>query len=62
MSSTLFLFLVANNVSSDERDKYWVINAISGIVGNIIFCVEFLVNRFGSKKSAYDNPYSMLNE
>ncbi|MBS1599594.1 MAG: hypothetical protein JST75_15320 [Bacteroidetes bacterium] len=57
MSSTLFLFIISNNLSVNEMKKYWAINNISSLVSNIIFCIAFLVSRFGSKNPIFENPY-----
>ena len=61
-SSTLFLFIISNNLSANEMKKYWSINYISSIVANVIFCIAFLVNRFGSRKPLFENPYEDVLE
>jgi len=46
LSGTLFLFVMAHNLSPAEIKRYWFINNISNVITNIIFCIAFLVNRF----------------
>jgi len=62
MSSTLFLFIISNNLSVKEMKKYWAINNISGIIANIIFCIAFLVNRFVSRSPIFEKPYEDVLE
>lgn len=59
-AATLFLFILANNLSEKEIEKYWIINNIASIVSNILFSIAFLVNRFvpqnpPSERSLYPN-------
>jgi len=49
VASTLFLYLIANNLSNDEMEKYWRINDYSNILTNIIFSAAFLLYRFQHK-------------
>ena len=49
VSSTLFLYLIANNLSNEEMQKYWRINDYSNILTNIIFSSAFLLYRFQLK-------------
>lgn len=56
MSSTLFLFIIANNLSTQERDKYWIINKISSILTNIIFCIAFVRNKYAQSSPSLENP------
>lgn len=49
VSSTLFLYLIANNLSNDEMQKYWRINDYSNILTNVIFSSAFLLYRFQHK-------------
>lgn len=49
ISSTLFLYLIANNLSADEMKKYWRINDYSNIITNVIFSSAFLLYHFQHK-------------
>jgi hypothetical protein len=49
VSSTLFLYLIANNLSNEEMQNYWRINDYSNILTNIIFSASFLLYRFQHK-------------
>jgi hypothetical protein len=49
IASTLFLYLIANNLSADEMQKYWRINDYSNILTNVIFSSAFLLYRFRHK-------------
>ena len=67
MSSTLFLFIMANNLPSKLRDKYWMINKISNLISSIIICIAFVLNRKTNQKSnsAIEEPsfdYSNIPE
>ncbi len=63
MSSTLFLFILANNLTEKELQKYWIINNLSNIITNIIFCIAFLVNRFVPQNPSSEKPlYSGMPE
>jgi len=57
MSSTLFLYIIAKDLSDDEIKKYWIINNISNTVTNIIFGIAFLVFRFSTPNPS-EQPYS----
>lgn len=52
MAGTLFLFIVSDN----ENDKYWFINNFFNIITNLLFCIAFLVQRFGPKNPSSDLP------
>ena len=45
MSSTLFLFIMANNLPQNLRDKYWTINKVSNLISSLIICIAFVLNR-----------------
>jgi len=62
MSGTLFLFIIANNLSEKEFHKYWVINNASNVITNLIFCIAFLVNRFASPNPLFEKPYEDVLE
>ena len=62
MSGTLFLFIIANSLSTKEMEKYWAINNLSNVITNIIFCIAFLVNRFVSRSPILEKPYEDVLE
>ena len=51
MASTLFLFIIAGNLSEQEKAKYWTINSISNIISNVIFAIAFI-----KAKNNFKNP------
>jgi len=61
MSGTLFLFIMASNLSDTELQKYWIIINISNAITNIIFCIAFLVNRFAAPNPSAEKPYKDYN-
>jgi hypothetical protein len=58
MSGTLFLFVMANNFSEIERNKYWVINDVSNIITNISFSIAFWQNRISTQNRMTEKPYT----
>ena len=52
MAGTLFLFIIAGQ----NIDKYWFINNFFNIITNLLFCIAFLVQRFGPKNPSSDLP------
>jgi hypothetical protein len=63
MSGTLFLFIVANNITQAERQRYWAINNICSIITNIVFGFAFISIRFSNsslEKPSFD--YSNIPE
>ena len=62
MSSTLFLFIIAGNLSEGEKEKYWIINSVSSIISNIIFGIAFLKSRNTNKNSTIEkSPLEFSN-
>ncbi|PWT74781.1 MAG: hypothetical protein C5B59_10445 [Bacteroidetes bacterium] len=61
LSGTFFLFMMANNLSAYEIQKYWFINNVSNIITNLIFCIAFLVNRFASAHPITEKTYTGYN-
>ena len=55
VASTLFLYLIANNLSNDEMQKYWRINDYSNILTNVIFSSAFLLYRFQHKNPTHES-------
>jgi len=41
-SGTFFLFILANNLSREERDQSWTINLCLNILKNVLFIIAFL--------------------
>jgi hypothetical protein len=58
MSATLFLFVMANNFSEIERNRYWVINDVSNIITNISFSIAFMQNRFSHQNHMTEKPFT----
>ena len=56
MSSTLFLFIIANNLSPQEKEKYWVINRVSNFITNVIFCIAFVRNKYYQADQSAEKP------
>lgn len=46
VASTLFLYIIANRLTTKEMEQYWSINHVSNILTNIIFAAAFLLFRF----------------
>jgi len=57
-AATLFLFIMANNLSENELNKYWIINNISNILTNFSFSIAFLQNRYVSRVPLYNKPFN----
>ena len=58
VSSTLFLFIIANNLSQKEMYKYWSINDLSNILTSLIFSAAFLLFYSQHKTSLpHENHY-----
>jgi len=58
MSGTLFLFIIANNLSENELNKYWIINNISNLITNLSFSIAFFQNRNASRVSLYHKSFN----
>lgn len=46
VASTLFLYIIANRLTTKEMEQYWGINHVSNILTNLIFAAAFLLYRF----------------
>lgn len=55
VTSTLFLFLIANKLSAKEMENYWRINDISNILTNIILATAFYLYKSKNKKPTPEN-------
>lgn len=53
LSSTLFLFMSADNLTKHEMSYYWSINFVFNIVKNILFALAFSLK----KPNLTDNPF-----
>ncbi len=49
VASTFFLFLIASKLSEEQINKYWILNAFSNILTNVIFAIAFILNKFQNK-------------
>ena len=53
---TLFLFVIANNLSAKEMAEYWGnITIYNNILTNLLFSTAFLLYRFQNKSSTPEN-------
>ena len=57
-SSTLFLFIYAENFTPQEHAAYWIINNFPEILKNILFCIAFTMRENQKPGITVDNPYS----
>jgi hypothetical protein len=55
VACTLFLYIIANNLSPKEMNDYWIINNYSNILTNILFSTAFLLYRYQNKKPTPEN-------
>jgi len=62
LSATLFLFILANSVPQDTRDKIWKINHFATILKNIFFAIAFSIKRNENTISDYEQPFDGLFE
>jgi hypothetical protein len=46
IASTLFLFVMADRLSENERNKYWIITNFSNILTNLLFSISFYLYRY----------------
>ncbi len=58
VSSTLFLYIIANKLSEKEMAQYWGINAYSSILTSLIFSIAFIVFKY-QKKSPTPESHSV---
>ena len=54
MASTLFLFIIASDLTDQEKGKYWIINSISSIISNVIFGIGFFKGRKLGQNSIFE--------
>jgi hypothetical protein len=57
IASTFFLFIIANQLSVNEMNKYWSINHYSNILTNLVFSFAFYLFRYQKKSSPAENNY-----
>jgi hypothetical protein len=55
VACTLFLFIIANQLTESEMDKYWNITIYSNILTNLLYTTAFLLYRFQYKSSTPEN-------
>ena len=52
---TLFLYIIANNLSTEEFHKYWAINQLANILVNLIISLAFYLYRTRRKSPPHEN-------
>jgi hypothetical protein len=55
VASTLFLYVIASQLSEKEMEQYWSINHVSNILTNLIFAVAFYLHRYKYKNPSSEN-------
>jgi hypothetical protein len=55
VSSTLFLFIVANRLSAREMDQFWIINTYANILTSFIFSAAFFLLYYQKKNPPPEN-------
>jgi hypothetical protein len=55
VACTLFLFIIANQLTEKEMDKYWNITIYSNILTNLLYSTAFLLYRFQNKSPTPEN-------
>lgn len=61
MASTLFLFIIAGNLTEQEKAKYWIINAISNIISNMIFAIAFMKTKNFYQNTMQESQFDYHN-
>lgn len=56
-SGTFFLFLQYENLSTEEKDNFWIINIICFILKNIFFSISFILKPENQQISNVDDYY-----
>lgn len=59
-SSTLFLFVYADNLTNEQHNNYWNINFIFNILKNTLFSLSFAMKKKDKTAFSIENPYSDL--
>lgn len=57
LSGNLFLFIQANNLHNDIREKFWKIALFSNVVKNILFAIAFSTKKAKPIQGAFGNPF-----
>ena len=55
VASTLFLYIIASQLTEKEMEQYWSINHISNILTNLIFSIAFISFHFQRKNPSPEN-------
>jgi hypothetical protein len=55
LTSTLFLYIIANNLTPSQFDKYWSINYYANILCNLIYSFAFLLYGYQRKTLTREN-------
>ena len=50
VACTLFLFIIANQLTEEQKNKYWGITYYSNLLTNLLFSTAFLLYRYQNKK------------
>jgi hypothetical protein len=63
LGSSFFIYILANHISQQQRDSFWIITYIAEILKNIFFAVALIVyDRSKSEKITNKNiPYLDFN-
>jgi hypothetical protein len=55
VTSTLFLYIIANNLTLKQFDKYWSINDYANILCNLIYTFAFFLYNYQKKPNPPEN-------
>ena len=55
VTSTLFLYIIANNLTPAQFDKYWSINDFANIICNLIYSFAFILYGYQKKSLSHEN-------
>jgi len=55
LTSTLFLYIIANNLTPTQFDKYWSINYYANILCNLIYSFAFFLYGYQKKSLTHEN-------
>jgi hypothetical protein len=57
VACTLFLFIIANQLSDEQKNEYWGITYFSNIITNLLFSASFLLYHYQRKSPPPENHY-----
>ncbi len=55
VTSTLFLYIIANKLTPKQFDKYWSINDFANIICNLIYSFAFILYGYQKKSLSHEN-------